>query len=104
MADTATESSAGAKLTRQRRVAWAVLLIFTLTVLSSVIIPVGLIMPFRPQSPGGLAFAYTLRRWSPSLTLVAAGVVIALIVWLWRGTRWWGKPALAIALILTITS
>lgn len=92
------------KLKNRRRAAWAVLFILTLTVLASVIIPVGVILPFRPQSPGGLVLAYTLRLWSPLLTLVVAGVSVVLVVWLWRGTRWWRKPALAIALILTFTS
>jgi Protein of unknown function (DUF3179) len=92
------------KLKNRRRAAWAVLFILTLTVLSSVIIPVGLILPFRPQSLGGLMLAYTLRLWSPSLTLIVAVVSIVLVGWLWRGTRWWRKPALAIALILTFTA
>jgi hypothetical protein len=104
MDNKATESSQETKLKNRRRAAWAVLLILTLTVLSGVIIPVGLIMPFRPQSQSGLALAYTLRRWSPSLTLVAAVVAVVLIVWLWRSARWWRKAVLAIALILTFAS
>ena len=104
MDNTATEPSQATKLKTRRRGAWAVLLILTVTVLSCVIIPVGLIMPFRSQSQGGLALAYTLRRWSPSLTLVVAAVSMALVVWLWRKARWWRKAVLAIALILTFTS
>jgi len=45
-----------------------------------------------------------LRRWSPITTLLAAIAVLALVVWLWRGTRWWRKPALVIALLLTLTA
>ena len=97
--NTATEQSQETKLKKQRRVAWAALLILVLTVLSAVLIPVGLIMPFRSQSQRGLAVAYTLRRWSPSLTLVAAVVAIALVVWLWSNSRWWRKAVLVIALI-----
>src|ERR1700674_4882863 len=98
------ESSPETKLKSRRRVAWTVLLILTLFVLTGVLIPVGLIMPFRPQSQRGLALAYSLRRWSPSFTLVLTVVSVALVVWLWRGTRWWRKPALVIALILTFTA
>ena len=98
------EPSQATKLKKRRRVAWSVLLILTLIVLSCVIIPVGLIMPFRSQSKGGLALAYTLRRWSPSLTLIVAAASMALAVWLWRNASWWRKAVLAIALILTFTA
>jgi uncharacterized SAM-binding protein YcdF (DUF218 family) len=88
----------------RRRVAWAVLIILALTVLSAVIIPVALIMPFRSQSANGLVLAFGLRRWSPSLTLVAVVVAIALVVWLWSNSRWWSKAVLVIALIAIFTA
>ncbi len=91
-------------LKKRRRVAWALLLILTISVLFCVIVPVGLIMPFRAQSPRGLALAYTLRRWSPSLTLVVAAAAIALVVWLWSNARWWRKVGLAIVLVLNFTA
>src|ERR1700730_1497746 len=94
----AIEPSHESKLKR-RRVAWAVLTILALTVLSAVIIPVGLIMPFRPQSQRGLALAFGLRRWSPSLTLIAAVIAIGLVVLLWANSRWWRKAVLVVALI-----
>ena len=99
MDNTATEPSQETKLKKRRRVAWAALLILVLTVLSAVIIPVGLIMPFRSQSQRGLALAFGLRRWSPSLTLAAAVTAIALVVWLWSNSRWWRKAVLVVALI-----
>ena len=98
------KSSVAVKLRNQRRFAWALLFILTSVVLASVIIPVGLIMPFRPQSQNGLALAYTLRRWSPSLTVVVAFMAIGLVIWLWRGTRWWRKPALVVALLVTFAA
>ncbi len=91
-------------LKKRRRVAWALLLILTLSVLFCVIIPVGLIMPFRAQSPRGLALAYTLRRWSPSLTLVVAAAAIALVVWLWSNARCWRRVGLALVLVLNFTA
>ena|SRR5437762_3558987 len=99
MDNTATEPSQETKLKKRRRVAWAALLILVLTVLSVVLIPVGLIMPFRSQSQRGLALAYTLRRWSPALTLIAAVIAFALVLWLWSGSRWWRKAVLVVALI-----
>ena len=88
---------------KRRRIAWAVLIILALAVLLAVIIPVALIMPFRPQSPNDLAVAFGLRRWSPSLTLVAAVVALALAVWLWSNSRWWRKGVLVITLIAIFT-
>ena len=104
MDNLATETTPKHQLKSRRRLAWAALLLLTLAVLSSVIIPVVLIMPFRPQSQGGLALAYTLRRWSPWSTLIGAALGIVLVIWLWRGTRWWRKPALVVALILTFAA
>ena len=88
----------------RRRFAWVVLGVLVLTVLSAVIIPVGLIMPFRSQSRSGLALAFGLRRWSPSLTLVAAVIAVALVVWLWSNSRWWRKAVLVVALIPIFTA
>ena len=105
MDNTATESSQVTKIKNRRRAAWVGLLILILSVLSAVLIPVVLIMPFRPQSQNGLRLAYTLRRWSPSWTLIASVLATALIFWLWPGARrWWRKVALAVALILTLTA
>ena len=104
MDNKATEPSQETKLKKRRRLAWAALLILVLTVLSAVIIPVGLIMPFRSQSQRGLALAYTLRRWSPSLTLMAAVIAIALVLWLWSDSRRWRKAVLVVAMIPILSS
>jgi uncharacterized BrkB/YihY/UPF0761 family membrane protein len=104
MDNTAPELSQKARIKNRRRIAWAVLLLLTLSVLAAVAIPVGLIMPFKSQSPKGMTTAYTLRRWSPSWTLIASVLVTALVVWLWpNARRWWRKAALVVVLILTFT-
>jgi glucan phosphoethanolaminetransferase (alkaline phosphatase superfamily) len=100
MDNKATSSSQTTRPKWQRRAAWATLFLLTLIVLASVAIPVGLIMPFRTQSQDGLALSFTLKRWSPSLTVVVTLMAIGLVIWLWRGTRWWRKPALVVSLLV----
>src|SRR5258705_1508965 len=99
MSSSPTAPRATTRTKNRRRAAWALLLILAIAVLSSVIIPVRLIMPFSPQSPRGLQLAYTLRHWSPSFTLIAMVAAIALVLWLWRGSRWWRRAVLVVALI-----
>jgi Protein of unknown function (DUF3179) len=84
-----------------RRTAWLLLLILMIAALAVVLAPAWLIQPFRPQSETGLAASYTLRRWSPILTLIDLLLVLALIAWLWRGSRrWWLKAMLGGVLAL----
>jgi hypothetical protein len=101
---TTTYSEPGSRL--RRRAAWLLLLILMVAGLGVVLAPAWLIQPFRPQSEEGLAASYTLRRFSPVLTLIDLILVLALIVWLWRGARrWWLKAMLgavfALALLAT---
>jgi hypothetical protein len=71
-------------MTVSRRVAWALLLTLAVLTLAAVLVPVFLIRPFAPQTPGTLAVAFLLRRWSPPLTLLAV-VAASWLAWrLWR--------------------
>jgi hypothetical protein len=67
-----------------RRGAWLALLLLPLLALAVVMVPVMLIRPFAPQSPFSIALAYTLRRWSPWLTVAVALAAVALAVRVWR--------------------
>src|ERR1700752_442313 len=82
-----------------RRAAWAGLLILAAAAFAIVAIPVKLIMPFSAQTQRGLALSYTLRHWSPSFTSIASVVAIALMLWLWRGSRWWRRILSVLVLI-----
>ena len=85
---------------RGRKAAWIALLAIVLIGLAMVIIPIWIIQPFKAQSQRGLELSYTLRRWSPVVTIAAFVAALALAVWLWPGSRrWWRKAALVIALI-----
>jgi hypothetical protein len=84
----------------RRPVAWLLLLLTVAAALAVVFVPAWLIQPFRAQTPRAVEVSYFLRSWSPVVTLAAAGVVLALVVWLWRGKRsWWRRTLLALSLL-----
>jgi hypothetical protein len=85
-----------------RKTAWAVLLLIVMAGLVMVVIPVWLIQPFRPQSERGLELSYALRRLSPILTIAATAIALALVAWLWRGSRRWWRKALLIMVLLPL--
>jgi hypothetical protein len=64
-----------------------------------VAVPVFLIRPFSPQTPGALALAFALRRWAPLATALALIAGLALAVTLWRGGRWWSRALVVLALV-----
>ena len=100
MDETSTRAEGSTKM--KRRIAWAGLFVLTLSGLAVVLIPVFLIQPFRPQTGREMEVAYTLRRWSPLLTVAAVIIALALTFWLWPGARrWWRKAALVLLLVLT---
>src|SRR5438105_3754859 len=89
---------------RGRWYAWAALSLVTIATFAVVFIPVWLIQPFRAETWRGLETSYLLRRWSPWVTPLTAAVVIWLAARLWRGTRWWSKPALVLPCIVALTA
>jgi hypothetical protein len=86
-----------------RKAAWLLLFLLVLAALAMVVIPVWIVQPFEAETPEGLSLAYNLKRWSPLVTLLEAGMVVALTIWLWRGARrWWRKTALIMALFFVM--
>ncbi|MCU1266909.1 MAG: hypothetical protein JWM21_3227 [Acidobacteria bacterium] len=85
-----------------RKTAWLTLLVVTLIGLAIVLAPVWIIQPFKPQSPRGLAWSYVMRSWSPLVTIVCSLLALALLVYLWRGTRRWWRKAALVAIILPL--
>jgi hypothetical protein len=62
-----------------------------------VAVPVFLIMPFKPQTPLGVALSFELRQKAALVTLVGALLLFALLVRLARNaTRWWQWPPLVL--------
>lgn len=82
-----------------RLAAWAALPVVVAATLAVVLVPAWIIRPFEPQTRGGLELSYALRSWSPFVTVVLAAAAVALVVWMWRGTRWWRKAVLVLALV-----
>lgn len=87
-----------------RRTAWITLLVIALIALAIVVLPAWIVQPFKPQSQRGLEVSYEMRRWSPLLTLVALASGLMLVLWLWRGSRWWRKALLLMVLIPLLAS
>jgi hypothetical protein len=83
---------------------WLMLVLVVLGAFAWVFVPVWTIMPFKAQTPEGLNLSYTLRRWSPVVTLFALLLAAFAVVLLWRGARWWSKAALALLLVPVLAS
>lgn len=83
----------------RRRWAGFTLFLLVLAALALVAVPVFLIRPFSPQTPGGLAVAFALRRWAPLATVLALLGGLALAFTLWRGGRWWSRALVVLALV-----
>jgi hypothetical protein len=96
------ETLRGTGARRKRALGWLVLSAIMLAALLMVLTPAWLIQPFRPQTQTGLEVSYRLKQWAPVLTLLASVIALGLMVWLWRGTRWWLRPLLVLALGLTV--
>jgi hypothetical protein len=86
---------------RVRRLHWALLLLIALLGFALVMIPVYLIRPSAPQTPGGIALSFALRRWSPLLTLLGLVGALVLVTRLWREGRWLGRTLAVVPLLLT---
>ena len=94
-----TQINAPAVGAKGRRLLWLALTFCVLVALAVVFIPAWLIQPFRPQTEAGLSLSYTLRRWSPLLTLLLAALAVGCSIRLWRGARWWLRVALLLLLV-----
>ena len=88
--------------TSNRRAAWLVLLLLSIITLATVITPVWVIQPFRPQTTRGLASSMAMRSWSPIITVIALISALALVIWLWRGSRSWWRKALLLLILLPV--
>jgi hypothetical protein len=76
---------------RTRLYLWLGLLVILMIGLAVVIVPIWIIVPFKPQTSRGIEVSYTLRRISPVVTVVASLAVVILAGLLWQSSRWFSK-------------
>ena len=82
----------------RRKLMWISLLVLIAIVIAIVLTPVFLIMPFKAQTSRILEVSYTLRRWSPVVTVLASLLILTLTIRLWLGGRWWSRILLVLLL------
>jgi hypothetical protein len=88
-----------------RRTEWLALVAIALVAVAFVIVPVWIIQPFKPQTARGVGLSYTLRLWSPLVTILSLASGLFLVASLWRGSqRWWKKTVLIVILIPLLAS
>jgi hypothetical protein len=87
-------------MSSSRKGGWAGLWLVALVSLVVVAVPVFLIRPFSPQTPSSMTLAFTLRRWSPLITLAGLAVALLLVGRLWTGRRFLARSAAVLALLL----
>lgn len=88
---------------RKRRLLWLALFLGLIVSFIFVVIPALLIQPFRPQTTRALEISYSLRTWSPAVTLLVLLLMVVMTAYLWRGARrWWRKTVLVILLLIAL--
>jgi hypothetical protein len=85
----------------RRKWKWLGLLTIIVVGIALVFTPIWLIQPFKPQTQRAIDISYAMRRISPIVTMLATLAAITLIVFLWRGSRWFGK-VIAVVLVLPL--
>lgn len=86
------QSESSTNVPGRRWIRWILLLIVTVTAFACVLVPALLIQPFKLQTAERLYVSYTLRHWSPIITLLALLLALLIVISLWKQTRrWWLK-------------
>src|SRR5215467_10383402 len=82
-----------------RKIAWLGLVIIFILALAIVVAPVFIIQPFKAQTQRGIAVSYSMRSWSPYLTVGTLVAAFLLVGWLWREARWFARVGMIIILL-----
>jgi hypothetical protein len=88
-----------------RKTEWLALFAIAFVAVAFVVVPVWIIQPFKPQTARGVELSYTLRLWSPLVTILSLASCLFLVASLWQGSRrWWKKAFLVVVLIPLLSS
>jgi len=68
------------------------------------VVPLLIDQPFGAQTPGSLAAAFYMRRWSPFVTLAAGVLYLTLVAVNWRRMRMLGRSAAVVALAVVAST
>jgi hypothetical protein len=94
--------TAGKSLLLNRKTEWLALLAIAIIAVAFVVAPVWIIQPFRPQTARGVQMSYTLRLWSPLVTILSLASGLFLVASLWSGSRRWWKKALLVVVMIPL--
>jgi len=86
----------------RRKLVWLIVFVLVVAVVTMVLTPVFLIMPFKAQTPRVMEVSYLMRRWSPLVTLFGSFVILILMLGLWFSSRWWNRAFMLILLVPTL--
>jgi hypothetical protein len=86
----------------RRKLVWLIVFVLVVAVVTMVLTPVFLIMPFKAQTPRVMEVSYLMRRWSPLVTLFGSFVILILMLGLWFSSRWWNRVFMLILLVPTL--
>ncbi len=80
---------------------YAILLVLTAAAGAAfVVMPMMLLKPFEPQTAADVARAYSLRQWSPAVTLALLALGALLLALAWKKSAWWLRIPAALAVVL----
>jgi Protein of unknown function (DUF3179) len=86
------QSESSTNVLGRRWIRWILLLGVTVIAFAAVLVPALLIQPFKLQTAERLNISYSLRHWSPIITLLALSFALLIVISLWNQTRrWWRK-------------
>lgn len=81
---------------------WMLLLSVTIIAFATVLVPALLIQPFKLQTAERLNVSYTLRHWSPVITLLALSLALLIVISLWKRTRRWWRKGFLVAFFIPL--
>lgn len=86
----------------RRWIRWVLLVAVTLIAFAAVLVPALLIQPFKLQTAERLSLSYSLRHWSPIITLMALAIALVIVVSLWNQTRGWWRKGLLVSFFIPL--